>query len=49
VVREIGLRDAMDSDLWDYAIQQEAVIVTLSLLQPPPSSFGLQRFSPTHF
>jgi hypothetical protein len=41
--RRDGLRSLGSRD------QQEAVIITLSLLQPPLSSFGLQRFSPTHF
>ena len=27
-VREIGLRDATDSDIWHHAIQQEAAIIT---------------------
>jgi len=27
-VREIGLRDATDSEIWHYAIQQEAAIIT---------------------
>jgi predicted nuclease of predicted toxin-antitoxin system len=27
-VREIGLRDAMDSDIWHYAIQRQAAIIT---------------------
>jgi predicted nuclease of predicted toxin-antitoxin system len=27
-VREIGLREANDSEIWNYAIQQEAAIIT---------------------
>jgi predicted nuclease of predicted toxin-antitoxin system len=27
-VREIGLRDAKDSDIWHYAIKEEAAIIT---------------------
>ncbi len=27
-VREIGLRDATDSEIWHYAIQREAAIIT---------------------
>jgi predicted nuclease of predicted toxin-antitoxin system len=28
-VREIGLREASDAEIWRYAVQQQAVIVTL--------------------